>query len=261
MTITREYARVFPHDSRNTSVDFASKVKSRNYQNPDRLESGEYATVSEDDSKKRVSELARNAAMRKQIFSKTLPADMRTASGQQFPRDTTQNGGYDSVYFDGGNTSNSLPGFASGQRYNKTSSSSADIYPDYATIHDELGQDTTYEDDSFESNITDLPEEHSYSSVDNKKLLVGKRKKGNIEDILITADSISNPSYVNLNASDRQAKRSPKLSVSSLVSQMSPRNKTKKYSTLDEEHSTCESKKSTLENRISESTPSTTDSL
>ena len=234
-------------------------MKSANYQNPESFESGEYATVSEEDPRKRVSELARSAAMRKQILSKTLPTGLRTGSGQLPPSNSSQNGGYDSVYFDGGNTSSSLPGFASSQRYNKASLPPSDIYPDYASIHEDHGGETKCEgDDSFESDFADLPEDHSYSYVDHKKLLVGKRKKGNIDDICISTDATSNPSYVNLNASDRPAKRSPKLSVSSIVSQMSPRIKSRKYSTLDEEHGTSEPKRAVHDHGIRESTPSST---
>ncbi|XP_071485931.1 uncharacterized protein [Diadema antillarum] len=243
---SREYASVFPVHSRQARRECDERMESVTYQNGSQLEGREYALVA--DLKKSDS----SATVTKSGQTKTLPATGRTGLNEGISAIKPRNGDYDSVYFEGNKTlsdsrsrSETLP-----------LASSAD-YSEYALINDddEKLSKCTVDDDTFEpADDAAATNYDSYSYVDQDKLLVGKSKR-RAENLALSEDSFYDPSYENV--TEKSQKSTPKLSVSSVLSQISSLGQTRKYSSLDEEFNQEHSKKSICDGRAVASAPPT----
>lgn len=241
--VSREYASVFPHLSQ---IDFHENqldTGTDECQNGGRLESGDYATVSDLDFKSRTSCLPNDIPGDKQNQFRTLPAIARISQEPQLRVGNSRNGDYDSVYFEGRTQSKTLPDSRRRPRIESVPFPSV-LYADYATIGNESDMQFKYDfanDDTFETEDVVNNMDHSYSYVDHKKLLIAKSKKCSAKDLSLSSEgSVSSPSYVNVNGTEKSSKTTPRISVSSILSQMSPRGQLRKYSSLDEE---CNDKK------------------
>ncbi|XP_041484424.1 uncharacterized protein LOC121431027 [Lytechinus variegatus] len=236
--VIREYASVFPHLSQTGLGTNQLDTETGSCHISGRLESGEYATVSDLDFKSRTSRLPSDAPGYKQKHLNTLPASVRLSTEPQLRVGSRRNGDYDSVYFEGRKQSKTLPDSRRRRMIESVPFPSV-LYPDYATIGDESEMQLKYEftnDDTFETEDVVNNMDHSYSYVDHKKLLIAKNKKCSVKDLSISSEwSVENPNYENVNDTEKCSKTTPRISVSSILSQMSPRGQLRKYSSLEEE--------------------------